>query len=71
MTDEETTVPLLAVLITDATQTVLILSKINYAMNFGILSHCFSQDPVKYKVSSDVRPITLLRSGVPHVALLE
>jgi len=45
--------------------------KINYAMNFGILSHCFSQDPVKYKVSSDVRPITLLRSGVPHVALLE
>ena len=26
MTDEETTVPLLAVLITDATQTVLILS---------------------------------------------
>jgi len=45
--------------------------KINYAMNFGMLSYCFSQDPSKYKVSSDVGPISLLRSGVTRVALLE
>jgi len=45
--------------------------KINYAMIFDTLSHCFCQDPAKYKVSSDVGPIALLRNGVPGVALLE
>ena len=36
--------------------------KINYAINFGTLSYCFSQDPAEYKVSSDVGPVELLRS---------
>ena len=45
--------------------------KINYATNFGTLYYCFSQDPAKYKVSSDVGPVELLRSRVKRVALLE
>ena len=40
-------------------------------MNFGTLYYCFSQDPAEYKVSSDVVPIALLRSGVTREALLE
>jgi hypothetical protein len=40
-------------------------------MNFGTLPFYFSQDPAKYKVSSDVGPVGLLRSGVTREALLE
>lgn len=45
--------------------------KINYAMNFGTLPYCFFQDPTKNKISSDVGPVALLRSGVTREALLE
>jgi len=45
--------------------------KINYAMNFGTWSFCFSQDPAKCKVSSDVEPTALLRSGVTREELLK
>jgi len=45
--------------------------KINYAMNSGTLSYCFLQDPAKYRDTSDVGPIALLRSEVIRLALLE
>jgi len=45
--------------------------KINYAMNFGTLYYCFSQDPPKFKFSSDVGPVALPRSGFTREAFLE